>query len=119
MSRGIAEWHTTSFGGSVTVQDEPESYTWHSSSFGGSVTVEGEPTWSNWSSSWKIGQTSVYDIATPLDMEVDYLDASDLTIHYGESGANGWIYADIDDNGVVNYLDASGLTLHYGEDYTT
>jgi hypothetical protein len=34
----IADWHSSSFGGSVTVE-EPPSYTWHNTSFGGSVEV--------------------------------------------------------------------------------
>ena len=73
--------------------------------------------WGNWSGWWKIGRTSVYDIAVPLDMIVNYLDASDLTSHYMDEGSPGWINADIDDSGRVNYLDASGLTSHYGDDY--
>jgi len=56
-----------------------------------------------------------YDIV--LDTDIDYLDASSLTSHYGESGANGWIRDDINDDGDVDYLDASGLTSHYNEEY--
>ena len=114
-SRVNAEWHTTSFGGIVTVQATP---TWHSTSFGGTVTVQGNPTWSNWSSSWKIGQTSVYDISTTLDLKVNAADLSALASHYMESGDPGWIRADINDNGGVGPEDLSALASHYMEDYT-
>ena len=39
-----ADWHSSSFGGSVTVEEETETYTWHNTSFGGSVEVtDGNP----------------------------------------------------------------------------
>ena len=114
----FADYHSSIFGGSVTVEEEPGTYTYHTSTFGGSVIVEEEsnPSWSNWSSVWKIGQTSYTDIN--LDMQVDYLDASNLTGYYGDSGDAGWINADINDDGDVDYLDASSLTGDYGSDYT-
>lgn len=73
--------------------------------------------WGNWSGWWTFGHTTIYDIAMPLDMKVTYLDASDFTSHYLETGDPGWINADIDDSGIVNYIDASALTAHYGEEY--
>jgi len=49
------------------------------------------------------------------DGVTNYLDASLLVLHYGESGPAGWIREDINEDGTVNYLDASIFIAHYGE----
>ena len=67
------------------------------------------PTW------WFVMEAYDWDINR--DAECDYLDASSLTSHYGESGDAGWIRDDINEDGDVDYLDASSLTSHYGESY--
>ena len=48
------------------------------------------------------------------DGDVDYLDASSLVSHYGESGPPGWLRDDINDDGVIDYLDASAFVSVYG-----
>jgi len=48
------------------------------------------------------------------DGVVNYLDASSLVSHYGESGPPGWIRDDINGDGTVNYLDASSFVNKYG-----
>lgn len=64
---------------------------------------------------WFKGEAYDWDILR--DAVINYLDASSLTGHYGETGDIGWIRDDIIEDGVVNYLDASSLTSHYGESY--
>ena len=110
-------WHSSNFGGSVTVTSPSEpGITWHSSSFGGSVTVNAPPSWGNWSAYWRIGQTSTSDL--DLDMDVDSADVTILESFYGSTGSYGWIYADINNDGKVNYVDAAILALLFGDDYT-
>lgn len=107
-------WHSESFGGSVTVTSPGVDVTWHSESFGGSVTVQSAG-WGNWSSYWKIGQTSQTDV--DLDMDVDIDDVNIADVNYSETGANGWIASDVNDDGVINYLDIGAIALDYGEEY--
>ena len=64
---------------------------------------------------WFKGEAYNWDINR--DKTVNYLDASSLTSHYGETGTPSWIRDDIIIDGVINYLDASSLTSHYGESY--
>lgn len=64
---------------------------------------------------WFKGEAYDWDIDRSRD--VDVLDASYLTGHYGETGEPGWNRADIIKDGEVNVLDASALTGHYGESY--
>jgi len=51
------------------------------------------------------------------DGYTNYLDASSVVSHNGESGTPGWIPEDINEDGFVNYLDMSSLVSHYGESY--
>ena len=79
-----------------------QEYTWY-------ATV-----WSNTSSTY--GFTGeAYDWDINRDAEVNYLDASSLTGHYGEDPYSG--REDINGDNEVDYLDASSLTGHYGESY--
>jgi len=94
---------------------EPQGETWHSVSFGGSVIVT-EVEWSNWSVYWKIGQTSIYDVT--LDMTVGLTDLTNISTNYKETGANGWINADVNDDGKISLSDLTMVATHYGEDYT-
>ena len=73
---------------------------------------------SNSSSSpvWKIGHTSVYDVS--LNMIVGLTDLTNIATNYKETGANGWINADVNDDGKVSLSDLTMVTTHYGEDYT-
>jgi len=48
------------------------------------------------------------------DMKINYLDTSSLVSHYGQSGDDGWIRDDINDDGIVNYKDLSSIVFHYG-----
>lgn len=105
-------WYSESFGGSVTVTEL--GATWHSSSFGGSVTLAG---YGNWSEYWVIGQTVVYDCTDPLDLKVNTDDINVTVANLTLTGANGWILADVNDDGVVNYLDIGGVCFWYPWDY--
>jgi len=107
----VTTWHSSSFGGSVLVTEKGVS--WRSSSFGGSVTVELSPGWQEWSGYWKIGQTTVYDCTDPLDLKVDTDDINVTINNLTLTGANGWILADVNDDGVVDYLDISGVCFYY------
>jgi hypothetical protein len=51
------------------------------------------------------------------DGRVNYLDASLLISHYGQTGTPGWIPEDIVADGDIQYLDMSSLVHHYGESY--
>ena len=109
-------WHSSSFGGSVEVTDGSVT-TWYSSNFGGSVIVESVPAWGNWSEYWKIGQTIVYDCTDPLDLRVDTDDINVTINNLTLTGANGWILADVNDDGVIDYLDISGVCFYYPWNY--
>lgn len=49
------------------------------------------------------------------DGVINYLDASNLVSHYGQSGPPGWIRADINKDGSVNVPDASSVVSNYLE----
>ena len=70
------------------------------------------------------GPTDVIDVTLAFygpfedinhDGFINYLDASNLVGHYGESGVPGWIRADINRDGTVNAPDASSLVSNYLE----
>ena len=84
----------------------------------GTITLDIEdfPEWSDWSAYWKIGQTSLSDMDT--DMDVDINDITSVTGHYGETGANGWIIQDYNEDGEIDINDITGVTSRYGDDYT-
>ena len=71
--------------------------------------------WGNWSSYWCIGQTSIYDVT--LNMDVNIVDVTSVTTHWGETGDPGWIVQDIAADGTIDILDVSGIANHYGENY--
>jgi len=86
-----------------------QTYYWYANVTDAEFTTQSEIFWfKHEAHNWDINR----------DAECDYLDASSLTSHYGESGANGWVRDDINDDGDVDYLDASSLTSHYGDDYS-
>ena len=90
-------------------------FVWTEKSFGGKAetyTYE----WSEWSDYWKIGYTSKYDVT--LNMKVNIVDITGTAILYGEEGDPGWIYQDINEDGVINIADLVQISLHYGENYT-
>ena len=112
VSEGEAVWYSSNFGGSVVITEE--GVTWYSSSFGGSVSLEG---FGNWSEYWKIGQTIIYDCTDPLDLIINTDDINVTINNLTLTGANGWILADVNDDGVINYLDISGVCFYYPWNY--
>lgn len=57
--------------------------------------------------------TQAWDVN--YDGHVDLLDLAEVGLHYGESGAPGWIRADVVPDGTINLLDLSTVALHFGE----
>jgi len=51
------------------------------------------------------------------DRNIDIFDISSLILHYKQSGSNGWIRDDINNDGHVDILDVSVLIYKYGEKY--
>ncbi len=53
-----------------------------------------------------------WDINT--DGYCNLLDLVLISNHYGQTGSNGWIREDADNNGVIQVLDLVNLSVHYG-----
>ncbi len=51
------------------------------------------------------------------DGVVDIADVSLVGLHYGETGAPGWIPEDVNQDGVVDIADVSLIGFHWGETY--
>jgi len=66
--------------------------------------------------------STVYGFSMPPNWDINndgqctVLDLTLLSNHYGETGQNGWIREDVDNNGVVQVLDLM-VTGHYGESW--
>src|SRR5208283_5098752 len=48
----------------------------------------------------------------------NYLDLTVLGLHFGDTGAPGWITADINKDGIVDYLDLTQLGMHWGQTWS-
>jgi hypothetical protein len=73
----------------------------------------------NYSGYWKIGQTTVYDCTDPFDLIVNMDDVNVVLKNLTRTGANGWILADINNNGVINYVDIGGVCYYYPWDHSS
>ena len=69
--------------------------------------------------------STVYDFSMPpnwiinKDEQCTVLDLTLISNRYGETGQNGWIREDIDNNGIVQVLDFILVNGHYGESWWT
>ena len=94
--------------------EHPTNYT-HYQTYYWYVTVNSS-SYNNMNATWWFkGEAYNWDINRNADINI--VDVTGVTSHYGESGSPGWIRADANNNGDINIIDVTSVTAHYGESY--
>lgn len=68
-----------------------------------------------------LSSTFIFSLTPNWDVNYDgvvtVMDLVSISNHYGQSGGNGWIREDADNNGNIEVLDMSIVSSHFGEEW--